>query len=330
MENRVLHIGKIERQFIADDTVIVILQTLRNKLKYSFRKYRHKDTYVVFFQLSKDTDEVIIIGDLKSFVQRDVVSGNHCANSVYVSDNDYDYLKEQKRAILKFSDEKYYFYLKYQSYEYNNISYYIRQSSLSEKEIKITNLYYDNSAESNKITYDDILKQYAIVSEKIDSLNINEIIDSYRITVETNYISKPCGDDRCYVDQKTNYLYKDDYLLMLLPNYSEELYSDSGYTTDLYPNRKFEIEWEKEADKLTEFHKTNAKKMYNKNTHKLILTSQYIMNNEHLYYREKYSHSNLQEHTELLWNDVFCHSWNKNNYKENIQRYNTNEKDLTL
>ena len=125
--------------------------------------------------------------------------------------------------------------------------------------------YYDNvQAEAIKtyLNLQDRLKKSIIdvineINQKVDSLDISSIINSYHTSRETEVHNKIGGDVREEFYIRRGSFYNDGYLETLLPTYYD--YSISiGYGYTVYnPNLQKEIEDDKNIDEHTRNNATN-------------------------------------------------------------------------
>ena len=65
----------------------------------------------------------------------------------------------------------------------------------------------------------------------IDTLDINQVIESYKIEITYHHISKIGGDDRYYEEKTYSIQYRDSYLDQWFKTGSEELHRESAYTS---------------------------------------------------------------------------------------------------
>lgn len=113
------------------------------------------------------------------------------------------------------------------------------------------------------------------INQKVDSLDISSIINSYHTSRETEVHNKIGGDVREEFYIRRGSFYNDGYLETLLPTYYD--YSISiGYGYTVYnPNLQKEIEDDKKIDEHT---RNNATNIYNKEEHKRFLINEYVQN----------------------------------------------------
>jgi len=160
------------------------------------------------------------------------------------------------------------------------------------------NLVYDvnlaNNEDAEKFIYTDDAKAYIngcfsyikkisamnkIVLNYVNSLNIEEIIESYKVSTEEYILTKVGGDDTYILeeDAHSNANPSDVYLGKLLPSYSKKT-RESGYCTFSYMTEK-EEELYKEKEKSI---KLDAKRKYSKEEHVASLIDAYI---KYLYHK---------------------------------------------
>lgn len=124
----------------------------------------------------------------------------------------------------------------------------------------------------------------------IDNLNLDEIVASFKIIVEEFFHHKPGDDDRYSVDKIYSVNTKDEYITSLLPNKTEELYSDRGFCT-AESMRTYTDEQTGRQYREEEKYKLHFKKVYNRHHHFYILLNNYIQKvlkyNEELLHQEK-------------------------------------------
>lgn len=106
----------------------------------------------------------------------------------------------------------------------------------------------------------------------VESLNIDEIISSFRTNVNEYVITKVGGDDRFFSEITRGSIYSDPYIGKLLPPRSDS-YRDSGYTSIWPWTSKEEIQKMRNEDELL---KNKARELYNKEDHKKYLIDKYI------------------------------------------------------
>lgn len=169
------------------------------------------------------------------------------------------------------------------------------------------NLVYDvriaNDEDAEKFIYTDDAKAYIngcfsyikkisamnkIVLDYVNSLNIEEIIESYKVSTE-EYIRTKVGGDDTYIlkeDAHSNANPSDVYLGKLLPSYSKKTRA-SGYCRFSYMTEK-EEELYKEKEKSV---KLDAKCKYSKEEHVASLLDAYI---KYLYHKTNIYHEVLE------------------------------------
>lgn len=91
----------------------------------------------------------------------------------------------------------------------------------------------DDVFSNNKYRDQPILDVVNKITSMVNSLDVNNIIDSYHTDVEEHTITKIGGDDRFYSSITRRSNYSDEYLKTLLPDKST-FYSDYGYTSPFY------------------------------------------------------------------------------------------------
>lgn len=123
-----------------------------------------------------------------------------------------------------------------------------------------------------KIPPQSIEHQIDEYNRLVDSLNIDEIISSFRTNVNEYVITKVGGDDRFYSEITRGSIYSDPYIDILLPPRCDS-YKDSGYTSNWSWTSNEEIVKMKNED---EHLKEKAKKLYSKENHKKYLIENYI------------------------------------------------------
>lgn len=62
----------------------------------------------------------------------------------------------------------------------------------------------------------------------LENLDVNALLESFTISVQDTYISRPGKDDYCYVD-KRSIIFDDGYINSLFPTINENIYRDSGF-----------------------------------------------------------------------------------------------------
>ena len=106
----------------------------------------------------------------------------------------------------------------------------------------------------------------------VESLNIDEIISSFRTNVNEYVITKVGGDDTFISEITRGSIYSDPYIDKLLPPRSDS-YRESGYTSIWPWTSKEEIQKMRNEDELL---KNKARELYNKEDHKKYLIDNYI------------------------------------------------------
>lgn len=106
----------------------------------------------------------------------------------------------------------------------------------------------------------------------VESLNIDEIISSFRTNVNEYVITKVGGDDTFISEITRGSIYSDPYIDKLLPPRSDS-YRESGYTSIWPWTSKEEIQKMRNEDELL---KNTARELYNKEDHKKYLIDNYI------------------------------------------------------
>lgn len=114
----------------------------------------------------------------------------------------------------------------------------------------------------------------------VNGLDLDAILNSYKVTIETHYITKIGGDDRLYVDmvgkREVSNLRYDVYLDSLLPEYVHEVYSTHGYC-NLYQSDADELrKLEKEAEVEEQTRKESFWELYDKSKHLSILFHDFL------------------------------------------------------
>ena len=123
----------------------------------------------------------------------------------------------------------------------------------------------------SKYNIDDILTN---IDKYLDSTNFLSLIESFTITNEEQFISRPGKDDVYYIE-KVSMTFDDLYINSLFPKIKETVYRDSGYcdaySMRIHPTVRDYIE---EEQLLI----ANAKKEYNKDSHRHFLIAHQIGN----------------------------------------------------
>ncbi len=84
---------------------------------------------------------------------------------------------------------------------------------------------------THKPLLDCLVEGFTEIRNKIDDFSFIDCIESYNISIKHTHITKVGGDDRYYEDKVWDIEYTDDYMSQWLPTKSQNLYSDSGYTS---------------------------------------------------------------------------------------------------
>jgi hypothetical protein len=126
------------------------------------------------------------------------------------------------------------------------------------------------------------------INDYINSINIDEIIESYSVQVISGYRNKPGNDDTAWVKyvaerKKGRYLYQngwhysgwqiDVYLNKILPEYSETIFHESAFCPGESILASFGnlSEYRKKAEEETNCTRKKANSLYNKDEHKAYL-----------------------------------------------------------
>ncbi len=133
----------------------------------------------------------------------------------------------------------------------------------------------DNYRKIKELLSIDIREVIHKITQTVQNLDMDSIIDSYKTTIDEHTITKVGGDDRFYSTIITQASYTDDYIETLLPSYHSN-YQDSGYTTNWPWTTKEKIEEYEHRDSEI---RNKAKNTYSSSEHITILISKYL---EHL------------------------------------------------
>ena len=181
------------------------------------------------------------------------------------------------------------------SYKYS-ITYDTDKNQLNIERNLVDNVHPASNKDVEKFIYDEDIEAYinghfsyikkinamnAVVLNYVNSLNIEEIIESYKVSID-EYIRTKIGDDDTYTLKEYAYSNanpSDVYLGKILPSYYEET-KESGYCTFSYMTDK-EKEQYKNKEKSVKF---EAKCKYSKEDHVASLIDAYI---KYLYLRTK-------------------------------------------
>ena len=104
----------------------------------------------------------------------------------------------------------------------------------------------------------------------LESLDINELLESFTISIHNTYISRPGKEDSCYVNKRSK-VFDDGYINSLFPSINEDLYSERGFCS------AYSMGWHGEKrpykeDELRFIEK--AKSNYNKECHRTYLLNE--------------------------------------------------------
>lgn len=105
------------------------------------------------------------------------------------------------------------------------------------------------------------------IEQKVKSLDINAIIDSYDIKERTWWVNHPGKDDDECFERVVTSIYSDSYLEQLLPQNSEKYYSSGGGRPWLDWGESETERLQAAADEKTKQLKENALKMYSQSEH---------------------------------------------------------------
>ena len=105
------------------------------------------------------------------------------------------------------------------------------------------------------------------IEQKVKSLDINAIIDSYDIKERTWWVNHPGKDDDDWFERVVTSIYSDSYLEQLLPQNSEKYYSSGGGRPWLDWGESETERLQAAADERSKHLKANAKKMYSQSDH---------------------------------------------------------------
>lgn len=329
---RTLHIGRTTEFYRTNDGYTNIIITELDTLKYFHTdKFIGSYEFVVYCQLSIDSDEVIFVGSLKDYIIRDVQRGNKYCYDLLVSEEDQQYLESVDKAIVCFPDNRMYFCMDNPTIEVYDQCFYIRQESLSGESTKLIRYLQEKEKKESVISYQDILKKQSEIEDEVQSLDINSIIESYQIKVNRSYITKIGGDDKYYVEYEAKCERYDPYINSILPIYCERLYEDKGWGIDK-ESREDGERWEKFAADETIRKRKTARIQYNQKDHITILLSRYIMHEDAQRYKKQIDFILLENDIKRAWrlNDMPYLGSNNNNYKNAIISYNNKKRSLAL
>lgn len=129
-------------------------------------------------------------------------------------------------------------------------------------------------------------KALSNIDSYLENLNVEDVIDSYNVTVREGHIYKPGDDDTAMVDYvgsrlKGNYLFQDRssfrtksvrdvYLDKLLPEFSERIFYERAFCPweDLLAGFGDLSEYRKKAEERTKIARQRARQLYDKEEHK--------------------------------------------------------------
>lgn len=169
------------------------------------------------------------------------------------------YINELFKGELSLSDQY--------TQQRNNGIYVLPSVNLQQKAI-------DSYFQIKDLLHQDIRSVILDITNTVQNLNIDSIIDSYKTTVEEYTITKVGGDDRFYSTIITQASYTDDYIETLLPSYYSH-YKDSGYTTNWpWTTKEKKSEYDIRDSELRNIAKTN----YSQNDHISFLIKKHIEN----------------------------------------------------
>lgn len=171
---------------------------------------------------------------------------------------------------------------KVEAYALNTISNYkdellTHQENLLHSDISI--LYYCQPQLIVNELHKKLKNEYDIlnnVDDYIDSIDIQEVIDSYSVEVVTGHIYKPGDDDVAWVcyrgDRKIKNI-QDIYIDSILPIFREEIFHDRGFCPweDMLASFGDLTSYHQEAIKKTAEIRNRAKELYDKRKHKEML-----------------------------------------------------------
>ena len=105
------------------------------------------------------------------------------------------------------------------------------------------------------------------IERKVESLDINAIVDSYDVKERTWWVNRPGKDDDEWFERVVTSIYSDSYLEQLLPQNSEKTYSSGGGRPWLDWGESETERLQAAADEKTKHLKANALKMYSQSEH---------------------------------------------------------------
>lgn len=139
-----------------------------------------------------------------------------------------------------------------------------------------------------KILIDPCLKYVKQIKTYIDTIDIAEILKDLKVTVHDHYRNKIGGDDSYYIDREASVssqlAYSDEYLKTVIGIGHHNIYSDSGYTSNLKAYAKDFIEENPLGEydgELLEKEKTKIIASYSKEEHMGYLLSKRFIEREY-------------------------------------------------
>lgn len=182
----------------------------------------------------------------------------------YINVNDMVYFRTEENPIMLVESNVYLFRnsscLKYTSFKVLHAP--IESDSFSMKEQKLILDYLKPKKEVEK-EYDELYKE---LLEKVNNINITDIVNSYSVKAKTWLQIRPGRDDFEWVEYTTTSLYSDEYVETLLPLRNYRSYS-SGVGPICYNSQDETEALQLQVDHETKVYKEKALKFYSKDKH---------------------------------------------------------------
>lgn len=137
------------------------------------------------------------------------------------------------------------------------------------------------------------------IKTKVESLNIESIIDSYHIRIESEYINKVGGDDTYRDYYVSECEYTDNYICSFLPCLRKS--SDSIFDSHYPIPYQEKLKMVGKCKEMELSSKECARKKYNREKHVYVLFAFEIMNLQNQRISDDHNYEMLKQYIELTW-----------------------------
>lgn len=163
-------------------------------------------------------------------------------------------------------------------------------------------------------------KIYNDIREKVNSLNIESIIDSYHVTIDSNHINKVGGDDTYFDYYVSECEYTDEYISNFLRNMHESVHGsfDPHYPSSFQEQQK----WWENCKKMESSNKKWIRKEYNKEQHIYVLFAHEVRRRIHQCSSKEHDYELLKQYVSLTWGLDYIYMPIDNNLKNMLAKHN--------